>query len=64
VHSFLQNYDWATFWAIFFTNSSGHPVSKLHLAKSMVKNIGLGDLQVRELSGVGVLFYLSILFAK
>jgi hypothetical protein len=20
--------DWATFWAIFFTNSSGHPVRK------------------------------------
>jgi hypothetical protein len=20
--------DWATFWAIFFTNSSGHPVSQ------------------------------------
>jgi serine/threonine protein kinase len=25
---------WATFWAIFFTNSSGHPVSGVEFAKA------------------------------
>jgi hypothetical protein len=37
---------WATFWAIFFTNSSGHPVFEHSESKSVLKKVGKSSMEV------------------